>query len=323
MPTMQELQQLYESKQWQPLLQKVSKVLPLRGQAAAPYDRYELFMMKGEAHLNLKQAPAASSAFDEASKLKDLEKTKMAVADAMVLLIKRSSGLVYKRKSPTTQPGDEKAIDLVDRDKRKAAFAALAADEQLALQPKVKAATSGNSLRPIADMLKSLDDLKTAEMASTDSTDTPLTAALVAPLAKHAKDLTAKEVSGMKSTVDAIERSANTVVDVPGSGRYDRTGRTGGVSGGPGAVRGDGTVVTERRYKKRGLIGNDTQNLKDVIQTCENIDQANKHLAEVFTADLAQPLLDTARDATALAERAKTILNTDFSITSNDPRGFK
>src|SRR5215218_333150 len=62
-PTLQELQQLQTDKQWQPLLQKLSRVLGLRGDAAKNYDRYELFSMKGEAHAQLKQPVPAISAF--------------------------------------------------------------------------------------------------------------------------------------------------------------------------------------------------------------------------------------------------------------------
>src|SRR4051794_34839746 len=56
LPTMQELQQLRDQKQWQPLLQKLGRVTQLKGNAGQSYDRYELLMMKGEAHLQLKQA---------------------------------------------------------------------------------------------------------------------------------------------------------------------------------------------------------------------------------------------------------------------------
>lgn len=322
--TMQELQQLYDAKDWQTLLQKVTKVLPLRGQAAAAYDRYELLMMKGDAHLNLKQGPAASSTFDEASKIKDLDKVKMAKADGMVLLIKRGQSGVYKRKSPATQPGEEKQFDLTDRDKRKAAFAALAADEQTSLQPRVKSAASGSSLRPIAEILKGLDDLKTAEMAANESTDTPLSAALVAPLASHARELTSREVADMKAKVDAIEKSANQVID---AGRGRNTNRNGGVvrvqpGTGSGNGQGDTVIVQERRYKKRGLIGTDQQTLKNVIETCQNVEQANKQLADVFPTDQGQPLLETAKDAEGLGRRAKTILETDYEATSSDPRGL-
>jgi hypothetical protein len=315
LPTMGELQKLYADKQWQPLLQGISRVLPLRGPAAQPYDRYELFSMKGEAHLALKQQPAASSAFEEASKLEGIDKVKKATADSMVLLVKRSQQGQFTRKSPTSQPSEPKNFDLLDQSKRKDAFAALAADELAALQPKAKAATSGTTLRPIAELLKSLDNLKQAEMAANNSPDTPLADGLVAPLASRAKDLSAKEVQQQKSRVDAIENGANQIIDVPDRSRAGRGYPGAGGGANPG-------YPAERRYKKRGLQGMDQQNLKQIIGYCQDIAAADKQLAEVF-GDPGQPLLDVAKDADALATKAQTILNTDYSITTSDPRGLK
>jgi len=312
LPTMQELQKLYADKQWQPLLQGVSRVLPLKGPAAQPYDRYELFSMKAESHLQLKQQAAAAAAFEEASKVEAIDKQKQAVADSMVLLVKRSQQNQYTRKSPTSQPSEPKTIDLLDQDKRKDAFAALAADELATLQPKAKAAATGTSLKPIAEMLKSLDDLKKAEMAAGGSSDTPLTTALVAPLATHAKDLSSKEVAQQKAKVDGIEASANQVVEVP-----DRTG-TNNRRGYPGA--GGGSFPTGPRYKKRGLQGMDQSTLKQIVTYSSDISKGTKQLAEVL-GDPGQPLLDVSRDAEAVGTKAQTLLNTDFSGTTSTPRG--
>jgi hypothetical protein len=311
-PTMAELQKLYTDKQWQPLLQGVSRVLPLRGQAAQPYDRYELFTMKAEAHLQLKQQAAASSAFEEASKVEGIDKVKQAVADSMVLLVKRSQQFQYPRKSATSQPSEPKTIDLLNVDKRKDAFAALAADELAALQPKIKSATGGTSLKPIADLLKSLDNLKEAEMAASGTTDSPMTDGVIAPLASRAKDLSSKEVAQQKTKVDAIENAANQVIDVPDRSRAGR-------GYGPGST---GNYPADRRYRKRGLQGMDQQTLKQTIDYCKNISAADKQLADVF-GDPGQPLLDVVKDADALVSRAQTILNTDYTITTSDPRGLK
>jgi hypothetical protein len=318
LPTMPELQKLYAEKQWQPLLQGISRILPLRGAAAQPYDRYELFTMKGEAHLALKQQPAAGAAFEEASKVEAIDKVKKATADSMVLLVKRSQQGQFTRKSPTSQPSEPKTFDLLDQSKRKDAFAALAADELAALQPKAKAASSGTSLRPIADLLKSLDNLKQAEMAASASNDTPLADGLVAPLASRAKDLSSKEVAQQKAKVDSIESAANQVVDVPDRSRAGR----GYPGAGAGAGAGTGSTYPERRYKKRGLQGMDQQTLKQIMGYCQDISTADKQLAEVF-GDPGQPLLDVAKDADTLATKAQTILNTDYSITTSDPRGLK
>lgn len=301
-PTMQELQQLQTDKQWQPLLQKLSRVLALRGDAAKNLDRYELLMMKGEAHAQLKQPAPAGRAFADAAKEAGTQKDRVAVASSTALLIKRSQTFVYKRKSPTTQPSDPKEIDVLDPAKRKQGFAALAADELAVLRPKVKSATTANNLKPVVELMKSMDDLRNAELASAGNT--AMTDSLLPPLATHSKELSAKYLADEKARVDSIETSANTVDDV-GAGR-----------GYPGQIR-------ETRYKKRGLMSADTTNLKNAIATCNEIAAGDKQMAEVFGAELGKPLLDVATEATTVAQKAEAVLNADYSITVSDPRGLR
>ncbi|MBC8108697.1 MAG: hypothetical protein H7Z14_19090 [Anaerolineae bacterium] len=304
LPSMQELQQLQTEKQWQPLLQKLSRVLSLRGDAAKTFDRYELFMMKGEAHAQLKQPAPAASAFADAAKEAAADKKRAALASSTALLIKRSQAFVYKRKSPTTQATDSKEIDVLDPAKRKEGFAALAADELAVLQPKVKAATTANNLKPVVDVMKSMDDLRNAELASAGNTS--MSDSLLPPLATHSKELSAKYVAEQKQKVDAIDKVANQVVD---SGP-DRRGASGG-------------RAYERRYKKRGLMSADSNNLKTAMAVCTEIAAGDRQMAEVFGAELGKPLQDVATEATAVAQRAEAVLKTDYSITVNDPKGLK
>jgi hypothetical protein len=303
-PTMQELQQLQTDKQWQPLLQKLARVLSLRGDAAKNFDRYELFSMKGEAHAQLKQPAPAVSAFQDAAKEAGAQKERAAVASSTALLIKRSQSFVYKRKSPTTQPSDPKEIDVLDPAKRKEGFAALAADELATLQPKVKSATAANNLKPVVDLMKSMDDLRNAELASAG--DTKMSDELLPPLAAHSTELSAKYVADQKMKVDAIERAANQAVDVGPDRRGAYQGRS-----------------IDRKFKKRGLMSTDSANLRTAIATCNEIAAGDKEMAEEFGAELGKPLLDVATDAAAVAQKAETVLKTDYSITTSDPKGLK
>jgi hypothetical protein len=303
---MQELQLLQNEKQWQPLLQKLQRVLSLRGDAAKNYDKYELLMMKGEAHTQLKQPAPATSAFNDAAKEATTanDKMKAAVASTSALLIKRSQTFVYKRKSPATQPTDKKEIDILDPANRKAAFAALAADEMAALQPKVKGATSANNLKPVIELMKSMNDLRNAELAAHGNNT--MSDSLLPPLATHSKDLSARYVADQKMKVEKIEVVANQVVD---SGP-DRRGAYGG-------------RTYERKYKKRGLNSVDQKALKDAIQACNEIAEGDKQMAEAFGAELGKPLLQVSEDARAVAQKAEVVLETDYSITVSDPKGFR
>ncbi len=307
LPTMAELQQLMADKQWQPLLQKLSRVVSLRGAAAQQYDHYELLMMKAEAHTQLKANSAAIAAFNEAAKEPNITHDKAAIASASANLIKSSQGMVYKRKVPGTQPSDPKSYDVLDRENRKQAFAALAADLNSLLQSKAKAATTATNLRGVVDVLHALGDLKNAEIAAGDAT--PMADALLTPLVAHAKDLSSKALADDRNRVDVIEKSANTVIDV-----VDRQHIN---SGGYG-----GQTIQVTRYKKQGLIGNDMSNLKSLIQDCQTISAGDKQLADMF-GDVGKPLLDVSAEADKLSDRAKVILNTDYSVTADNPSALK
>jgi hypothetical protein len=149
-----------------------------------------------------------------------------------------------------------------------------------------------------------MDDLRNAELASAGNTS--MSDSLLPPLAAHSKELSAKYVAEQKQKVDAIDKLANQVID---SGP-DRRGAYGG-------------RTYERRYKKRGLMSADTNNLKTAITVCNEIASGAKQMAEVFGAELGKPLLDVATEAAAVATQADVVLKTDYSITVNDPKGLK
>src|SRR5207302_4158877 len=90
--TSDELRQLFKDKQYQPLLQKLQRVLLLKGDAAKPYDRCELLMLKGETHLQLKEQSLAATSYAEAVKAIDAQTDakEAASAQATVLLVKRA-----------------------------------------------------------------------------------------------------------------------------------------------------------------------------------------------------------------------------------------
>src|SRR4051812_17173182 len=118
LPTGDELHQLYKDKQYQPLLQKIARVLLLRGNAAKRYDRVDLLMLKGDTHLQLKEQSLAGNAYAAAIKeINDQTDPKeAAVAKAMALLIKRSRNNMF---TPQTAPPGKvpQPISIVDEDK--------------------------------------------------------------------------------------------------------------------------------------------------------------------------------------------------------------
>src|SRR4051812_25775147 len=66
--TQQELHQLFDAGQYQPVLQKLARVLQLKGNAAAAYDHVDLYLLRGETFLQLKQQSQALASFQLAMK---------------------------------------------------------------------------------------------------------------------------------------------------------------------------------------------------------------------------------------------------------------
>ncbi|MGH7176465.1 MAG: hypothetical protein ACREJC_03705 [Tepidisphaeraceae bacterium] len=300
LPTMQELRALLNEKQYQPLLQKVARVLSLKGQAGQSYDRYECLMLKGEAHLQLKTNSAAMAAFTEAAKD---SKTSIegATARAMIVLMKKSQAFAYNRKTPTTQPGDAKSIDILDRAKRKDAFAALAADELAAVKPKLKTAQNAKQLAPIVDALKALGNVRDAELAATGTSDQ--VDQLMPPLAQHAHELIASTLKDLADKAAKIDQNANTSMQYPDPNR-----------GGP---RGSPTGMI---YGKQGLTSKDKSDLKDIIATCQKIQSACEELAAAF-GDAGKVLGADGKEAQSVSKRADGTLNADYTGTSTTPGG--
>ena len=66
--TPEQLHQLFKDKDYSSVLQKLNRILQLRGDAARPYDQVELLLLKVATHLALKQQSLAMSAAEAAVK---------------------------------------------------------------------------------------------------------------------------------------------------------------------------------------------------------------------------------------------------------------
>src|SRR5207302_1100309 len=71
LPTMAELKELLDQGKYQELLRQLPRVTILRGKAADPYNKYDLWMLKFETHIHLKQQQAAVTDLNEAQKATD------------------------------------------------------------------------------------------------------------------------------------------------------------------------------------------------------------------------------------------------------------
>ena len=161
-----ELKQMFDAKQYKELLPKLSKVLALRGPAAEGYDRYALFMMKGESSLQAHAKLAAVDAFKQAAKATDDHNLAMtATADAVLARDANGAG-AYVPKTGTPKGDKPEPIDILAPDSRKTAFTALEQDLLAKAKPRVEAAKHGRSLSQIMDAARGLGDAVPVEYAA-------------------------------------------------------------------------------------------------------------------------------------------------------------
>jgi hypothetical protein len=294
LPTQDELHQLYKDKQYQPLLQKMARVLLLRGNAAKRYDRVDLLMLKGDTHLQLKEQSLAGNAYAAAVKeINDQTDAKeAAVAKATSLLFKKSRNYTF---TPQTAARGQvpQPISVVDLDQRTVCFAAMFDDARVQIVSKVKAAKSSKTLQPIVDAVNAVAELRTLEMAAYGKDEQ--SAAQLDGLALQAKDLMTRAVKDLKSQAEKCNQRANDLLPVH-------------------LTQNSGAVSPEQLYYKKGLEGNMQRELKGIISDCDRIAEAAKQFSEV-SKSVADAFGEVQDAAEKVAKAAKTTLEDDYTGT--------
>src|SRR5688572_23191763 len=123
-PSPDELRQMFDARQYRDVVRHVVKLLQLKGEASAAYDRHEVLLLKAEAHLHLGDAEPAAKAFEEAAAVAPDEAV-AASARATALLARRAKQNVYVPKAPSSAVGAGEGLSLLDPVARKLALRAL------------------------------------------------------------------------------------------------------------------------------------------------------------------------------------------------------
>ena len=215
LPSADDLHKLYDAKEYQPLVQKLTRVLQLKGNAAQAYDRVDMLMLRGEALMQLKQQAPAVEAFDAAAKEATNPQQKgttykpdeIAKARATALLVHQARLFSYTPRHVEAGQKPE-PIPLSDPARRPDAFKALLADQQADLTPKAKAAAHATSLGPIIQLIRGLGDLRAVEQMATSATKQ--SDALLVDLAEQAHKLMDAEVDRLAPATDTISKNAHT-----------------------------------------------------------------------------------------------------------------
>ncbi len=315
LPSSEQMHKTFTEGQYQQVLQQLSRVLPLKGPAARPYDRVDLLTLRGETFLQMKQQSKALDSFKEALKEaqtgggvdpkqpRDPKVTEEQTRGlrAEMLLINRSQAFAYKPKvAPVgTVPAP---ISVLDVTQRKPAYTALLADVKVEMAPKVKAAKAGKSLVPVIEIVRTLGDLRAVEQSATGATTE--SDALLDDLSGHAAELMGDEVARVEKQTTKISDSANTSILL-----RDNIG---------GTVRSGSGGQTVDRYKLTGLTYQDNQNLKAAIDTTAKIAGVAHDFGETG-AKSATAFKKIEKDATATHDKANDVLKADYNQIYDSP----
>lgn len=355
LPSMTELTRLFDEGKYAAVLQKLPPVLALKGEAAKAYDLHDLLRLKGETHLRLGTQAAAVKAFAEAAaETKDAQAAGLDLA--MALLVQRSgTKLAYTPAARTRATAGKPAaapLPVVEPAARKAALAALLADEVAAAEPKVDAARRATDLPPVMAAFALLRDLKVLESAAVggDGETNRLLGRLesgVGPLLSDAvrdagRDLDYYEAHAnqpspyvrvfVESTIGPSnthprpkDMKANEALNYPGV-KTPYTGfnvgaRAGGTAVDLAIITDSGVKIVDRAgsWKRRGVMPSNARSLNDMIVRLADVTAACKAL-EGVTKSSPTDYATLALRSYEISRRADQLLGTDFSPIINYPR---
>ena len=318
----EEIQGTFDAGDYAGALKQVSRVINLKGEAAAGYDRYALWMLKGESHLRLKQLKQAGEAFAAAAKetQDDAEAAKARATRQMVAEAK-----AYQVKRRALGRGEKpQSADILDPDQREQALRILYEDAKVQTGPVVKAALKARELPPIARALEVLAGARDLELAATGGEGELATAR--DDVARRARELIERELSDMRENVETIRKEANQTIErrrfVDGRRTVDR-------DYGPRVVRGRSAEESRRNNRrdmrrregvyardesdgdsvvtivKRGLTNQDKEDLRTVVKQCLKILPTLDGLTEASGADVDEfeDLVKSTKEVGTLAER--------------------
>jgi hypothetical protein len=293
LPTVEEVQKLLKEGNGAEALKQVNRLLTLRGKSAAGYDKYELFTLKGDAHLKLKAGEPAAAAFRQAAAATD-DPQHQAVAKATEMLIKRSKNLSYTPKK--VAKGDKaEAIDVANPDARQKALAALFVDEVSPLLAKVEAAKGATSVAPMIKAMAAAREVEFLERAANGSADQ--VNGVVQALAEQGRTMLTKVVEKATKRVDRITTLANETENIRQV-----------IPTGSGAYR---TVVIPRR---RGIKHEDVTELKGIIDGLDEVMAQAKALQQAKGSDESEieSLTESADDLKLHVQRMLRVHNVEY-----------
>ncbi len=290
-PSVEAVEQQIADKKYADAVRSASKLLALRGAAAEGVSRFQVTMLKAEAQIGERQLAAAVATFKvAASETKDPHE--LALAHWSDELVHRSSGAKYVPKV-TAAVARPEPIDIIDPDSRKLAFAALLDDELSAMAPKIKVASTSQSLVPIWPVIQQVESLDQLDQIA-NGNDTK-TAAAADALLDHARNLLSTALKGMWVRVSDIDAHANVVSTTTVPQQY-----------------GNGILYNQTISQKNGLSQQNRTDLQSMIDLCQKIHSAAQTFAQASKDD--KDWLTIMNDADRVSGRANDVLTASYGL---------
>lgn len=283
-PTTQQLQQMIDAKQYAEVLQQSQRILALKGAAAKDLDKFDVYMLRAEAQLQLKQQGPAAQSYKEAIKATN-NPTKSGVPKAMISLLQKSKGMMYTPK-PSSDPTKPSApLNITDPNDRKLALAALFDDEWKPAQTKIDALKKqGNtSLTPIMEAAGLAGEMRGLELAATGTDEKTSTA--LSDLTDSAARLMTDYIDRQSKRVEEVGRAAN----LPQSNNANETNRM-------------------------GLTAAQANDLRDIVATSEKLASA-ADLVAASAGPKAGDFKAISSRAEDLRKKAADVMNADYTAT--------
>ena len=280
LPSTDELRRTFDERKYKDVVRNVAKILQLKGEAAAQYDRHELLVLKAESHLRLGDAEPAAKAFEDAAGAATDEPA-AATDRAMALLARRAKQNFYRPRTttPASAVAAGEGLSILDPAGRKLALRALYDDERDAAKRRLQVPERA-SLADLVEVLDAAAPLRTIELGATGATGE--SDQVIEPLVDRAQKLMKDELKSMSARVEKLDKAAN---------KKRKMGSA---------------------YRKRGLSAEEMAELHEIAQACERIRAAAQRFNDAFTSDAAK--FSTIRtDAQELHERAEKVLSADYT----------
>lgn len=298
LPSPAQLHALADAGQYHEALKQILRIVTLSGPAAAAYDRYDLFMLRGECQLQVHQQPAALASLALAKKQAvTQQKYDLLVAPtALTYLVQHSSAYQYTPKAP----GSQKPIPWLDRTHRPEAYAALFADDFPLAAKQTAAIAKTKSIPPLEEVARLVGSIHALEaMAAGPDGHTPRTDPLVLAVATKAQELFDASLADLSAKTSTIAENANqlVVITVP---VYDHISRR---------------SSTAQQTKRCGPTGQETQFLQNAQALCNKIAVSVANMTESLSGQ-PEPLKATFAKAATLHQRIQTILTDNYNDTT-------